>query len=76
MKLGSLKQGGRDGALVVISDDLTRAALARDVAGTLCQAIEAWDQTAPALAELQTRLNAGSAPDYRGRFSGSTVRLM
>jgi fumarylacetoacetate (FAA) hydrolase len=63
VKLGSLKQGGRDGTLVVISDDLTRAALAGDVAGTLCQAIEAWDQTAPALAELQTRLNAESAPD-------------
>jgi fumarylacetoacetate (FAA) hydrolase len=62
VKLGSLNQGGRDGSLVVISDDLTRVAPAGDVAGTLCQAIETWEQTAPALAELQARLNAGSAP--------------
>ena len=62
MKLGSLNQGGRDGALVVISDDLTRAAPAGNVAGTLRLAIETWEQTAPALAELQARLNAGSAP--------------
>ena len=35
MKLGSLKEGGRDGTLVVVSRDLTKAARAGAVAPTL-----------------------------------------
>jgi len=35
VKLASVRTGGRDGALVVVSDDLTRAAAVPDIARTL-----------------------------------------
>lgn len=59
MKLASLKSGGRDGALVVVSNDLTRMAPASSVASTLQQAIENWDSAAPALASLAAELEQG-----------------
>lgn len=57
MKLASLKSG-RDGALVVVDRDLTRAIDARDVAPTLQFALDGWSQVAPALQELSDRVNA------------------
>ena len=61
MKLASLKAGGRDGALMVISDDLTCMASASSVAHTLQQAIETWESSAPDLAKLAAEVNGGSA---------------
>ncbi len=49
MKLGSLKSGGRDGALVVVSRDLSRAAPAGDIAPTLQAALDDWDHSAGGL---------------------------
>ncbi len=46
MKLATLRNGTRDGALVIVSRDLTKAVLGRDaIAGleTLQQALDAWD---------------------------------
>ena len=40
MKLGSLKEGGRDGTLVVVSRDLSRAVRASGIAATLQQALD------------------------------------
>ncbi|HEY9567425.1 MAG TPA: 2-keto-4-pentenoate hydratase, partial [Thalassobaculum sp.] len=40
MKLASLAAGGRDGTLVVVSADLTRAVTAHGVAGTQQQALD------------------------------------
>ena len=51
MKLASLK-GGRDGRLIVVSRDLTRAADAGGIAPTLQAALDDWDRAAPALADL------------------------
>lgn len=59
MKLASLKSGGRDGTLVVVSHDLTRLALATSVAPTLRDAIENWQQAEPALQALAAQLEAG-----------------
>jgi len=56
MKLGSLKQGGRDGTLVVVSRDLTRAVAAEGIAATLQAALDQWDSAAPRLNELAERL--------------------
>ena len=42
MKVATLKDGTRDGRLVVVSRDLTRAADATDVAPTLLAAVESW----------------------------------
>ncbi|MCA1715192.1 MAG: fumarylacetoacetate hydrolase family protein [Gammaproteobacteria bacterium] len=63
MKLGSLKQGGRDGTLIVVSHDLTRAARATGIAPTLQRALEDWSDLAPRLNALSDALNDGSAGD-------------
>jgi fumarylacetoacetate (FAA) hydrolase len=61
MKLGSLKEGGRDGTLIVVSRDLKRAVRATGVAGTLQQALEDWSNIAPRLNALSESLNDGDA---------------
>jgi len=61
MKLGSLKDGGRDGTLIVVSRDLTRAVRADGIAPTLQRALEDWSNTAPRLNALSEALNAGTA---------------
>lgn len=63
MKLGSLKEGGRDGTLIVVSRDLRRAVRATAVAPTLQQALEQWQHTAPRLNALYEDLNAGQLAD-------------
>lgn len=62
MKLGSLKSGGRDGALIVVSRDLQRAAPAAAVAPTLQAALDDWDRCAGGLKRLAEDLEAGRAP--------------
>lgn len=61
MKLGSLKEGGRDGTLVVVSRDLSRAVRAEGIAPTMQQALEDWSSTAPRLNALAQSLEAGQA---------------
>ena len=60
MKLASLKAGGRDGTLMVVSNDLTRMATASSVAATLQQAIETWESAGPALAQLAAEVENGT----------------
>lgn len=61
MKLASLKEGGRDGTLIVVSRDLSRAVRADGIAGTLQRALEDWSNAAPRLNALYDELNAGTA---------------
>lgn len=61
MKLGSLKEGGRDGTLIVVSRDLSRAVRAEGIAPTLQRALEDWSNVAPRLNALYEQLEAGSA---------------
>ncbi len=61
MKLGSLKEGGRDGTLIVVSRDLSRAVRATGIAATLQQALEDWASAAPRLNALSESLNSGDA---------------
>ncbi|TBR40449.1 MULTISPECIES: fumarylacetoacetate hydrolase family protein [Dyella] len=61
MKLGSLKEGGRDGTLIVVSRDLTRAVKATGIAVTLQAALDDWSNVAPRLNALSESLNAGEA---------------
>ena len=61
MKLATLKDGSRDGQLVVVSRDLSTAHLAVDIAGTLQRALDDWAFTAPQLNDLYETLNAGKA---------------
>jgi fumarylacetoacetate (FAA) hydrolase len=59
MKLASLKSG-RDGQLIVVSRDLSRAVGAYDIAPTLQTALENWDSVAPDLEQRYARLQAGA----------------
>lgn len=59
MKLASLKAGGRDGTLLVVSRDLSQMALATSVAATLQRAIEDWDTASVALQALADKLEKG-----------------
>ncbi|MFJ4348704.1 fumarylacetoacetate hydrolase family protein [Pseudomonas sp. NPDC089401] len=61
MKLATLGDGSRDGCLLVVSRDLALAVSASPHAATLREAIEGWDQVAPALADLYRRLNLRQA---------------
>ncbi|RPE79609.1 fumarylacetoacetate hydrolase family protein [Vulcaniibacterium tengchongense] len=63
MKLGSLKEGGRDGTLIVVSRDLARAVRAAGIADTLQRALEDWSNAAPRLNALSEALNDGRAED-------------
>ncbi|SEG65433.1 fumarylacetoacetate hydrolase family protein [Bosea lathyri] len=64
MKLASLMHG-RDGRLVVVSKDLTRATDAFPVVPTLQAALDDWDRYAPRLADLAESLEHGSLPSFR-----------
>jgi len=63
MKLVTLKGGGRDGRLAVVSPDHKTAVYAESLAPNLLQAMERWDQVAPALREIDHALRAGTAAD-------------
>jgi fumarylacetoacetate (FAA) hydrolase len=64
MKLSSLKQG-RDGRLVVVSNDLTRATDAFFIVPTLQQALDDWEKVGPRLRDLAEQLEHGSVPSFR-----------
>lgn len=57
MKLATLKTGSRDGELLVVSKDLTRAIKVSDTAMTLQQALDNWEHHAPKLKEIYDALN-------------------
>ncbi|MCO4053539.1 MAG: fumarylacetoacetate hydrolase family protein [Bosea sp.] len=64
MKLASLKHG-RDGRLVVVTTDLTRATDAFFIAPTLQAALDDWERVAPRLGDLAEQLEHGSVPSFR-----------
>lgn len=64
MKLASLK-GGRDGRLVVVSDDLAFYTDAAPIAPTLQAALDDWERVEPALRNLATDLAHGAIPRER-----------
>jgi fumarylacetoacetate (FAA) hydrolase len=61
MKLATLKSGGRDGTLVVVSRDLVTCQAVPKIARTLQQALDDWDHVAPRLRQVYDQLNAGTA---------------
>ncbi|MBS0248691.1 MAG: fumarylacetoacetate hydrolase family protein [Proteobacteria bacterium] len=63
MKLASLKHG-RDGRLIVVSRDLTRATDASTIVATLQCALDDWTRHGPALAALSARLEQGLAESF------------
>ncbi len=63
MKLASLKVGGRDGSLVVVSQKLNCYVAVGDIAPTLQAALDDWQQTAPRLNSRYADLNQGKCSD-------------
>lgn len=62
MKLATLREGGRDGTLVVVGPDHRVCARATDVAPTLQAALDDWEQAEPGLRALAERLATGETP--------------
>jgi len=59
MKLATLRRGGRDGRLAVVSRDLKRCVLVPGIAPTLQAALDDWAALAPRLAERAAALEMG-----------------
>jgi len=70
MKLATLKQGGRDGTLVVASRDLAKAVPVTDIARTLQAALEDWGNAAPRLNRAHELLDAAAQAQT---INGETV---
>ena len=63
MKLASLKDGSRDGRLVVVSRNLERCVSADHVAGTMQAVLDDWPNAAPALEALARDLEGNADAD-------------
>ena len=72
MKLASLKEGGRDGTLVIVSRDLSHAVKAKGIAATMQAALDDWHTVAPRLNALSEDLNEGRA---EGAFALDMAQL-
>lgn len=62
MKLASLKKGGRDGSLIVVSRNLSSYVSVADISPTLQAALDHWHQAAPRLNARYEELNRGTCP--------------
>ena len=60
LKLATLKSGGRDGTLVVVSQDLAYAARVPEIAPTLQYALERWHEVSGPLRSVYRLLNGGA----------------
>jgi len=72
MKLASLKEGGRDGTLIVVDRELKRGVRATNIAATLQRALEDWPNVAPRLQALAENLRDDKAA---GSFALDTTAL-
>ncbi len=59
MKLASLKEGGRDGALIVVNRDMSKAVTVANIAATMQAALDEWSHAEPALRAVFNELEAG-----------------
>ncbi|MHC5655659.1 fumarylacetoacetate hydrolase family protein [Stappia sp. ICDLI1TA098] len=65
MKLATLRDGSRDGKLVLVNRALTRCTEAGHIAPTLQAALDNWDEIAPKLATLAESLEHDAVPSMR-----------
>ena len=65
MKLATLKNGMRDGELVVVSRDLSRCLPVPDMVGTLQGALDRWESMEAPLRDIYHELNARGRRDAR-----------
>lgn len=71
MKLATLKNGARDGELVIVSKDLTKAVKVPQIAATMQAALDNWGASESKLKAVYTSLNAGKA---EGAFAFDTAQ--
>jgi fumarylacetoacetate (FAA) hydrolase len=64
VKLASLRDGGRDGRLAVVSRDLSRALLVPEIAPTLQAALDRWAEAEPLLRAAAVRVEAGEGDRF------------
>ncbi|MBI1943104.1 MAG: hypothetical protein HYS35_05500 [Betaproteobacteria bacterium] len=57
MKLATLRNGTRDGTLIVVSRDLRKGLSARSIAPTLQAALDDWERCHPKLKRIYEDLN-------------------
>lgn len=65
MKLATLKQGGRDGTLIVVDRTLTRYTPVPQIAATLQAALDNWEQVEPQLQTVYNALNRNDVADAK-----------
>ncbi len=63
MKLATLKNGSRDGELVIVSKNLSKAVRVNKIANTLQQALDEWATIAPQLELVYQKLNNDQMED-------------
>ena len=63
MKLATIRNGTRDGELVIVSRDLGRRVAVPEISRTLQAALDDWDRVAPALDAIAAELDAGRLSD-------------
>ena len=73
MKLASLRNGTRDGQLLVVSRDLTRAVPVPHVVPNLQAALDDWRRIAPRLEQVALDLEDGRAP---GSFAFQATQVL
>lgn len=66
MKLASLRNNGRDGILIVVSRDLTRAVQVPEIAATLQAALDNWAALSPRLATVAEAIEAPKVSTING----------
>ncbi len=59
MRVATLREGGRDGTLVVVGQNGDTFARAGEIAPTLQAALDNWDEAEPKLRALQAKLDSG-----------------
>jgi fumarylacetoacetate (FAA) hydrolase len=62
MKLATLRDGSRDGKLVIVSRDLSRAMPVPRIAATLQEALDNWARCSPLLREAAESIDKGDTP--------------
>lgn len=67
MKLATLKDGSKDGTLVVVSKDLTTCSRVQHIAPTLQSALDNWESVEPRLRRVAEGIETGSQPTERFR---------
>jgi len=73
LKLASLRNGTRDGQLLVVSRDLTRAVPVPHVVPNLQAALDDWRRIAPRLEQVALDLEDGRAP---GSFAFQATQVL